>query len=93
MIGPPARPVGHENGAALTLAWRRVILPGFALPRDAGRRPAFQAVRAITPSAIRALRPIRRPVAAAFSRQPAGASNKDGRRRVSAGARGEMKSD
>ncbi len=36
MIGPPAHPAGDENGAALTLAWRRVIGPGFALPRDAG---------------------------------------------------------
>ncbi len=59
MVGPPAHPAGQENGAALTLAWRRVIGPGFALPRDAGQRPAFQAVPAIAPSAIRALRPIR----------------------------------
>ena len=30
------------EGAARTLAWRRVIGAGFALPRDAGRRPALQ---------------------------------------------------
>ena len=59
MIAPAARPAGHENGAALALAWRRVIGPGFALPRDARRRPAFQAVPAIAPSALRALKPIR----------------------------------
>ena len=32
---------GLEGGAALTAAWRRVIGAGFALPRDAGRRPAL----------------------------------------------------
>ena len=35
------------RGAALTLAWRSVVGAGFALPRDAGRRPAFQAVPAL----------------------------------------------
>ena len=40
---PPALP----GGAALTLTGCRVIGAGFALPRDAGRRPAFQAVPAI----------------------------------------------
>ena len=37
---------GTAEGAALTLAGRSVIRAGFALPRDAGRRPALQAVRA-----------------------------------------------
>ena len=32
----------HEKDAALTLAWRNVIGAGFALPRDAGRRPALR---------------------------------------------------
>ena len=65
MIGPSAHPAGHENGAALTLAWRSVIRAGFALPRDAGQRPAqfsrwgLQAVPTIAPSALRALRHIR----------------------------------
>ena len=36
----------QREGAALTLAESSVIGAGFALPRDAGRRPAFQAVRA-----------------------------------------------
>ena len=105
-------PIPAKNAAALTLAWRRVIRPGFALPRVpaggrpsspgggskpslpwrrrlsaisslggtcrdgshpgdwglrrrgpagrcAGRRPAFQAVPAMAPSALRALRSIR----------------------------------
>ena len=47
MIDPLAHPARDANGAALTLAWRRVIGPGFALPRDAGRRPALQAVPAL----------------------------------------------
>ena len=39
--GPPAHPARHEKGgAALTLAGRDAIGAGFALPRDAGRRPA-----------------------------------------------------
>ena len=33
------------GGAAVTLAWRSVVGAGFALPRDAGRRPALQAPR------------------------------------------------
>ena len=40
MVDPLAQPVRDANGAALTLAWRRVIGPGFALPRDADRRSA-----------------------------------------------------
>ena len=74
MIGPLAHPAGDENGAALTLTWRRVIGSGFALARDADRRSAFQAVRTIAPLAMRALRPIRTvgEVAAAFSQQLAG---------------------
>ena len=44
MVDPLAQPVRDANGAALTLAWRRVIGPGFALPRDADRRSAVQAV-------------------------------------------------
>ena len=64
MIGFSAHSAGHENGAALTLAWRRVIGPGFALPRDAGQRPAFQAVRAI--------RTVGDPTPAAFSLQRPG---------------------
>ena len=37
----PRTPRQEENGAALTLAWHRVILPGFALPRvPAGGRPS-----------------------------------------------------
>ena len=35
------------EGAALMWAWRGVIGAGFALPRDAGRRPALQAVPAL----------------------------------------------
>ena len=39
--GPPAHPARHEKGgAALTLAGRNAIGAGFALPGDAGRRPA-----------------------------------------------------
>ena len=41
-----SRPPGLEGGAALTLAWRSVIGAGFALPRDAGRRPALPDLRA-----------------------------------------------
>ena len=36
-----SRPPGLEGGAGLTAAWRSVIGAGFALPRDAGRRPAL----------------------------------------------------
>ena len=36
-----SRPSGLEGGAGLTAAWRSVIGAGFALPRDAGRRPAL----------------------------------------------------
>ena len=38
---------GAGRGWTLTLAWRSVIGAGFALPRDAGRRPALQAVPAL----------------------------------------------
>ena len=38
---------GHKVQAVRTLAWRRVVCAGFALPRDAGRRPALQAVRTL----------------------------------------------
>ena len=37
-----SRPPGLNGGAALTLAQRSVIGAGFALPRDAGRRPALR---------------------------------------------------
>ena len=33
---------GHEKDPALTLTWHSVTSAGFALPRDAGRRPALQ---------------------------------------------------
>ena len=36
-------PPGFEAVRGATLAWRRVIGAGFALPRDAGRRPALRA--------------------------------------------------
>ena len=39
-----SRPPWLEAGAALTLAWRSVIGAGFALPRDAGRRPPSEEV-------------------------------------------------
>ena len=39
MIGSARSPRPHERDAALTLAWRSVVGTGFALPRDAGRRP------------------------------------------------------
>ncbi len=44
--GSGRRPASGAR-AALTLAERGVIGAGFALPRDAGRRPALQAVRAL----------------------------------------------
>ena len=44
--GGQTRHPGLEEGGELTLAWRRVIGAGFALPRDADRRSAFQAVPA-----------------------------------------------
>ncbi len=56
MIVPPAHPAGHENGAALTLAWRHVIGAGFALPRDADRGSAVQAVPALVHGRQSALR-------------------------------------
>ena len=43
MIGSARSPRPHEKGGvALTLAGLGVIAAGFALPRDAGRRPALQ---------------------------------------------------
>ena len=42
-----SRPPGLGGGAVLTLAWVGVIGAGFALPRDAGQRPALQAVPAL----------------------------------------------
>ena len=39
--GEQPRHSGLGEGGELTLAWRSVIDAGFALPRDAGRRPAF----------------------------------------------------
>ena len=47
VIGSARSPRPHEKGVALTLAGPGVIGAGFALPRDAGRRPAFQAVPAL----------------------------------------------
>ena len=42
MIGSARSPRPHEKGGvALTLAGLGVIAAGFALPRDAGRRPAL----------------------------------------------------
>ena len=42
MIGSARSPRPHEKGGvALTLAGPGVIAAGFALPRDAGRRPAL----------------------------------------------------
>ena len=60
-----------ERGAALTLAWRSVIGACFALPRDAGRRPAlrpdlegyasrrerFRRLGSVPPAALRAAVP------------------------------------
>ena len=45
MIGSARSPRPHERDAALTLAWRSVVGTGFALPRDAGRRPALRFAR------------------------------------------------
>ena len=39
-------PVGDRR-SAVRLAWRRVVGAGFALPRDAGRRPALHAAPAL----------------------------------------------
>ncbi len=39
VIGSARSPRPHEKGAALTLAGPGIIGAGFALPRDAGRRP------------------------------------------------------
>ena len=44
---------GGSRCGAHPLAGCRVIDAGFALPRDAGRRPALQAVRAFSRSAVR----------------------------------------
>ena len=45
--GEQSRQSGLGEGGELTSAWCSVIGAGFALPRDAGRRPAFQAVPAL----------------------------------------------
>ena len=54
---PPVHPAGHEKGrGALPSDRCNAIGAGFALPRDAGRRPALQAVHALLvarPSAVR----------------------------------------
>ena len=48
VIAPTTMVIGE--GAALTLVWRSVIGAGFALPRDAGRRPAVPDLRATPPT-------------------------------------------
>ena len=50
--GAPSRPRASSpsairGSAAVRLAWHSVVGAGFALPRDAGQRPALQAVPAI----------------------------------------------
>ena len=56
------------RGAEPKLAWPGVIGAGFALPRDAGRRPAFQAVPALL---LGRRTTVSRSGRTAFSQQPA----------------------